>query len=439
MYNNYFGLSESPFSIAPNPRYLFLSEQYQEALAHLLYGIGSNGGFVLLTGEVGTGKTTVCRRLLEQMPENTDVAMILNPKASVEELLAALCDELGIVYPPGDQVRSKTYIDLINRHLLDTHAQGRSTVLIIDEAQNLGVVLLEQIRLLTNLETNECKLLQIVLVGQPELLELLARPELRQLSQRITARFHLGALSLKDLEAYIVHRLAVAGLNRPIFPAPTLKRLYRLSGGIPRVVNILCDRALLGSFVQRDNRVEVATLVKASREVFGDETALQLSSKDSWRWLLALAVTAVLAAWLVGFAVAAWVADGARVPGFEPPFLERWPAGARRGPSSSGGCCPGRVYCARPRLPSGNPTLWSARCVARDGGRFRAHSATAVGNRCSATSPAGSARTGARRSGGSGAPCGWTTRPGPPSTGSSTTAGGGSRTPWPRRCASWSH
>ncbi|MCP8687232.1 AAA family ATPase [Marinobacterium sedimentorum] len=324
MYNNYFGLSESPFSIAPNPRYLFLSEQYQEALAHLLYGIGSNGGFVLLTGEVGTGKTTVCRRLLEQMPENTDVAMILNPKASVEELLAALCDELGIVYPPGDQVRSKTYIDLINRHLLDTHAQGRSTVLIIDEAQNLGVVLLEQIRLLTNLETNECKLLQIVLVGQPELLELLARPELRQLSQRITARFHLGALSLKDLEAYIVHRLAVAGLNRPIFPAATLKRLYRLSGGIPRVVNILCDRALLGSFVQRDNRVEVATLVKASREVFGDEAALQLSSKDSWRWLLALVVTAVLAAWLVGFAVAAWVADGARVSVFEQPLLERF-------------------------------------------------------------------------------------------------------------------
>ncbi|UTW12198.1 ExeA family protein [Marinobacterium rhizophilum] len=322
MYNNYFGLSESPFSIAPNPRYLFLGEQYQEALAHLLYGIGSNGGFVLLTGEVGTGKTTVCRRLLEQMPDNTDVAMILNPKASVEELLAALCDELGIIYPPGDQVRSKTYIDLINRHLLDTHAQGRNTVLIIDEAQNLGVVLLEQIRLLTNLETNECKLLQIVLVGQPELLELLARPELRQLSQRITARFHLGALSPKDLEAYIVHRLAVAGLNRPIFPAATLKRLYRLSGGIPRVVNILCDRALLGSFVQRDNRVEVATLVQASREVFGNEAALQLSARDSWRWLLALAVAAGLAAWLVGFAVAAWVADGSRTAAFTLPTLE---------------------------------------------------------------------------------------------------------------------
>lgn len=323
MYNSYFGLNESPFSIAPNPRYLFLSEQYQEALAHLLYGIGSNGGFVLLTGEVGTGKTTVCRRLLEQMPVNTDVAMILNPKASVEELLAALCDELGIAYPPGDNVRSKTYIDLINRHLLDTHAQGRSTVLIIDEAQNLGIALLEQIRLLTNLETNECKLLQIVLVGQPELLELLSRPELRQLSQRITARFHLGALSLKDMEAYVAHRLAVAGLDRPIFPASTLKRLHRLSGGIPRVVNILCDRALLGSFVQRDNRVEVATLVKASHEVFGDEAALQLSPRDSWRWLLALAVAAVLAAWLVGFAVAAWVADGSKMPDFSLPSLDK--------------------------------------------------------------------------------------------------------------------
>ncbi|NVK39844.1 MAG: AAA family ATPase [Oceanospirillaceae bacterium] len=313
MYNSYFGLTESPFSIAPNPRYLYQSEQHQEALAHLLYGISSNGGFVLLTGEVGTGKTTVCRCLLEQLPENTDVAVILNPKATVEELLAALCDELGIAYPQGEHVRSKTYIDLINRHLLETHARGRNTVLIIDEAQNLGVALLEQIRLLTNLETNESKLLQMVLVGQPELLELLARPELRQLSQRITARFHLGALPRKDLESYIVHRLSVAGLDRPIFPAKTLKRLYKLSGGIPRVINILCDRALLGTFVQRDNRVEVATLVKAAREVFGDEAAVRLSGGDNRRWILGLSVAAGLAAWVIGFGVAAWVSDETRL------------------------------------------------------------------------------------------------------------------------------
>ncbi|GGO80100.1 ATPase AAA [Marinobacterium nitratireducens] len=312
MYNSYFGLTESPFSIAPNPRYLYQSEQHQEALAHLMYGISSNGGFVLLTGEVGTGKTTVCRCLLEQLPDNTDVAVILNPKATVEELLAALCDELGIEYPQGEQVRSKTYIDLINRHLLETHARGRNTVLIIDEAQNLGATLLEQIRLLTNLETNECKLLQMVLVGQPELLELLARPELRQLSQRITARYHLGALPKKDLEAYIVHRLSVAGLDRPIFPARTLKRLYKLSGGIPRVVNILCDRALLGTFVQRDNRVEVATLIKAAREVFGDEAAVRLSGGDNRRWILGLSVAAGLLAWVIGFGVAAWVSDESR-------------------------------------------------------------------------------------------------------------------------------
>ncbi|MFC6669210.1 ExeA family protein [Marinobacterium aestuariivivens] len=318
MYNSYFGLTESPFSIAPNPRYLYLSEQHQEALAHLLYGINSNGGFVLLTGEVGTGKTTVCRCLLEQLPENTDVAVILNPKASVEELLAALCDELGISYPQGEQVRSKTYIDLINRHLLKTHAEGRNTVLIIDEAQNLGVPLLEHIRLLTNLETNESKLLQMVLVGQPELLELLARPELRQLSQRITARFHLGALPKGDLEAYIVHRLSVAGLDRPIFPAATLKRLYRLSGGIPRVINILCDRALLGTFVQRDNRVEEATMIKAAREVFGDEAVQKQSASGSVRWVIGLAVAAGLAAWVLGFGIAAWVADDGR---FELPLL----------------------------------------------------------------------------------------------------------------------
>lgn len=210
MYSQYFGFSELPFTIAPNPRYLYLSEQHREALASLLYGINSNGGFVLLTGDVGTGKTTVCRCLLEQLPEHAEVAFILNPKYSITELLEAICDELKISYQHSGH-RIKGYIDALNAHLLESHARGINTVLIIDEAQNLSFDVLEQIRLLTNLETSSQKLLQIILIGQPERLATLARPELRQLNQRITARYHLKALSLEELSAYVAHRLAVGG------------------------------------------------------------------------------------------------------------------------------------------------------------------------------------------------------------------------------------
>lgn len=292
MYSNYFGLEEPPFSIAPNPRYLYLSKQHREALAHLLYGIGNDGGFVLLTGEVGTGKTTVCRALLDQLPQATDVALILNPKYSSQELLASICDELGITYPQHE-TRIKQYIDALNKHLLQSHAEGRHTVLILDEAQNLGVDVLEQIRLLTNLETDCHKLLQIVLVGQPELLEQLLRPELRQLSQRITARFHLGALNRSELEAYVNHRLAVAGVHGRLFPAATLNRLYRMTRGVPRLINILCDRALLGAFVERQNRVEVNVLKRAASEVLGEDS----SSVAGWiagRWQFTGLAVAVL-------------------------------------------------------------------------------------------------------------------------------------------------
>jgi len=298
MYSNYFGLEEPPFSIAPNPRYLYLSKQHREALAHLLYGIGNDGGFVLLTGEVGTGKTTVCRALLDQLPESTDVALILNPKYSSQELLASICDELGITYP-NQETRIKHYIDALNKYLLQSHAQGRHTVLILDEAQNLGVDVLEQIRLLTNLETDCHKLLQIVLVGQPELLEQLLRPELRQLSQRITARFHLGALNRDELEGYISHRLAVAGVQGRLFPAATLNRLYRMTRGIPRLINILCDRALLGAFVERQNRVEVNVLNRAASEVLGEDTT---SAPDwlagRWQFTGLAVVVLLLLAWL---------------------------------------------------------------------------------------------------------------------------------------------
>ena len=266
MYESYFGLAEAPFSIAPDPRYLYLSQRHQEALAHLLYGVNGGGGFVLLTGEVGAGKTTVCRCLLEQIPASCDVAYIFNPRLTVGELLSTICIEFGIAVPPGN-TSVKVFVDCINAHLLDAHARDRHTVLIIDEAQNLSAEVLEQMRLLTNLETNQRKLLQIIVIGQPELAVILEGPELRQLSQRIIARYHLGPLTKAEVVAYVRHRLEIAGAKRQLFPASLMGRLYRLSGGVPRVINVLCDRALLGTYVQEKERVDRATLEQAAREV----------------------------------------------------------------------------------------------------------------------------------------------------------------------------
>src|SRR5512141_809928 len=217
MYEQYFGLAEAPFSIAPDPRYLYLSQRHQEALAHLLYGVNGGGGFVLLTGEVGAGKTTVCRCLLEQIPASCDVAYIFNPKLTVGELLSTICLEFGIAVPPGN-TSVKVFVDCINAYLIDAHARGRHTVLIIDEAQNLSADVLEQMRLLTNLETSQRKLLQIILLGQSELAEMLARPELRQLAQRVIARYHLGPLAKREVADYVRHRLEVAGAQRQLFP-----------------------------------------------------------------------------------------------------------------------------------------------------------------------------------------------------------------------------
>ncbi len=267
MYQHYFGLAEAPFSIAPDPRYLYLSQRHQEALAHLLYGVSGDGGFVLLTGEVGAGKTTVCRCLLQQIPASCDVAYIFNPKLTVEELLSTICVEFGIACPSGN-ASIKVFVDCINAYLLDAHAKGRHTVLIIDESQNLSAEVLEQMRLLTNLETNERKLLQIILLGQPELALMLDRPELRQLSQRIVARYHLGPLAKPEVAAYVRHRLEISGAQRQLFPAALMGRVYRLSGGVPRAINLLCDRALLGTYVQGKERVDRATLAQAAREVF---------------------------------------------------------------------------------------------------------------------------------------------------------------------------
>ncbi|WP_219133214.1 AAA family ATPase [Janthinobacterium sp. UMAB-60] len=271
MYTHYFQLKQSPFSIAPDPRYLFMSERHREALAHLLYGVGSGGGFVLLTGEIGAGKTTVCRCFMEQIPDNCQLAYIFNPKLSVEELLLSICEEFRIAVAPG-VASVKGYVDAINAHLLASHAQGKNNVLIIDEAQNLSAAVLEQLRLLTNLETSERKLLQIILIGQPELRAMLARPELEQLAQRVIARYHLGSLTADETASYIRHRLAVAGSTAQTPFAPRLMaQIHALSKGVPRRINLLCDRALLGAYVENQPQVTRQILRRAAEEVFAEE------------------------------------------------------------------------------------------------------------------------------------------------------------------------
>ncbi len=293
MYKDYFGLKEDPFSIAPDPQFLYMSDRHREALAHLIYGMKADSGFVLLTGEVGTGKTTVCRCLLGQIPENSEIAFILNPKLSVVELLETICDELGIGYPKGSS-SIKIYIDLINIYLLDAHSQGKQTVLIIDEAQNLSVDVLEQIRLLTNLETDKRKLLQVIMLGQPELNRILDRSEMRQLAQRVTARYHLEPLSKNEIEGYLCHRLAVAGVERPLFPQVTVNKLYRLTGGVPRLINLLCDRALLGAYVKGLNIVSPQLLIAAASEVFGKTNASRGGKGSLWQWLLVALLSLIL-------------------------------------------------------------------------------------------------------------------------------------------------
>lgn len=267
MYTEHFGLTEAPFSIAPNPQYLFMSRRHRDALAHLLYGVQSEGGFVLLTGEVGTGKTTLCRCLLEQIPNDVKTAFVLNPRVGATELLATICDEFGIGYP--DTASLKILVDRLNVYLLDSHSKHQKAVLIIDEAQNLSYELLEQLRLLTNLETNERKLLQIILLGQPELLEMLKDKSLRQLSQRITARFHLDALNSNETEAYIIHRLAIADGEPELFTRSATKKVYRISAGIPRVINLICDRALLGTYAEHKRQVTPRIISRAADEVLG--------------------------------------------------------------------------------------------------------------------------------------------------------------------------
>jgi len=269
MYLTFFGLNEKPFAITPDPRYLYLSERHAEALAHLLYGINEAGGFVQLTGEVGTGKTTIVRSLLAQTPKNAEIALILNPKMTPPEFLLTICEELGIGVPDSAEGSRKDLVDILSSYLLRAHAAGRRVVLVVDEAQNLSPEVLEQVRLLTNLETNTQKLLQIILIGQPELREILARTELRQLAQRITGRYHLNPLSREESAAYVRHRLRVAGATSDIFAPGALEAVFRLSTGVPRVINVICDRALLGGYTLDRHRVTASLVRSAAAEVFG--------------------------------------------------------------------------------------------------------------------------------------------------------------------------
>ncbi|MEQ1437790.1 AAA family ATPase [Fontimonas sp. SYSU GA230001] len=284
MYVEYFQLREPPFSITPDPAYLYLSPRHQEALGHLLYGTGQYGGFVQLTGEVGTGKTTIIRSLLDQKLPDVDVAMIHNPRQSEQEFVQTICDELHVGYPRP--ISLKTLVDALNEHLLRSHAAGRRTVLIIDEAQNLQPAVLEQVRLLTNLETAKSKLLRIMLVGQPELSALLARAELRQLSSRISARYHLTPLSAQETREYIEHRLRIAGTRAEIFTPAAVELIHRQARGVPRLINIICDRALLGAFAGRMRKVTPAIARKAAREAIG-ELPLVFDPKAPirWRWI----------------------------------------------------------------------------------------------------------------------------------------------------------
>ncbi|HEX7441885.1 MAG TPA: AAA family ATPase [Caldimonas sp.] len=282
MYAQFFGLKQEPFSIAPDPRYLFMSNRHREALAHLLYGLDGGGGFVLLSGEIGAGKTTVCRCFLEQIPKRCNVAYIFNPKLTVNELLKSVCDEFGVPQRPqgAGPATVKDYLDPLNEFLLKTHAAGQNNVLIIDEAQMLSADVLEQLRLLTNLETNERKLLQIVLIGQPELRTMLARPELEQLAQRVVARFHLKALGPAETTQYIRHRLAVAGMTRGMpFDRAALDRIHTLARGIPRRINLLCDRAMLGAYSRGTHRISREIVNKAAIEVFGRSEPIAGASK----------------------------------------------------------------------------------------------------------------------------------------------------------------
>ena len=291
MYEAFFGLGEPPFSITPDPRYLYPSSRHTEALGHLFYGVSAAGGFIQLTGEVGTGKTTVVRSLLAREPADVDIALILNPRVTVTEFLQTICEELGVAVPAERRDSVKALVDALSARLLEAHAAGRRVAVLIDEAHLLERDVLEQVRLLTNLETATRKLLQVILIGQPELRDLLARDDMRQVAQRITGRLHLDPLSAAETVAYVRHRLRVAGATREIFSDSALAELHRRSGGLPRLINIIADRALLGAFADDRHDVTPAVVRAAADEVAGVEPQPAI-----WIWIAVIASGILLAA-----------------------------------------------------------------------------------------------------------------------------------------------
>lgn len=313
MYLDYFHLTQAPFSITPDPEFVYLSEKHQESLAHLVYGVtrGGGAGFVQLTGEVGTGKTTISRLFLQKLPEGTQAALILNPIITPVELLENIYKEFKLPLK-GVEGHLNAMIDRLNQRLLEWYEQGKNTVVIIDEAQNIPRDTLEQLRLLTNLETSQQKLLQIILIGQPELKATMQRRDLRQLSQRITSRFHLQPLSAAETQAYITHRLLVAGLEQPLFSAASCKKVHHLTQGTPRLINTLCDRALLAAFVDESSVIKSKHINQAADEVLGKA---QNQSK-LWMWLtlsaLALMILMVYKFWPVEMGVKDKVIDSSR-------------------------------------------------------------------------------------------------------------------------------
>lgn len=312
MYTQFFGLREKPFAITPDPRYLYLSQRHADALAHLIYGISHSGGFIQLTGEVGTGKTTLVRTLFEQLPNEADVALILNPELSTTEFLTAILEELKVDLP-GDR-SNKSLIDHLNKYLLEAHARGRRTVLIVDEAQNLAPSILEQVRLLTNLETPKQKLLQIILIGQPELRALLAQPNMRQLAQRVTGRYHLEPLSLDDSIKYIEHRLKVAGASGGIFTPSAVREIFHQSTGVPRLINVVADRALLAAYTQDTRSIDRRLVRRAAAEVYGKPRGA------GWKGHLAAATTVAA---LGALAFASWHYATLDAPGVIEPVIEQ--------------------------------------------------------------------------------------------------------------------
>ncbi len=308
MYNRFFGFKERPFKLVPNPEYLYLSRIHEEVLAHLNYAAGYGEGFVEITGEVGTGKTTLCRMFLESLDENTAAAYIFNPKLDALQLLKAINDEFGI---PSDTDSVKTLIDRLNTFLLEKKAQGRRVILLVDEAQNLSVDVMEQLRLLSNLETTTSKLLQIILVGQPELGELLETEALRQLNQRITLSCHLVPLSRTETREYIRHRIHIASQKPGLeFSDAAYRSIYRFTGGVPRLINIACDRALLTAFTQGKHRITNRIVKQALRELDGKRP--RSASPSPNREKLIIGLLAVLVILVGGLVVAQTVLNPAR-------------------------------------------------------------------------------------------------------------------------------